>query len=350
MAIDVSRDLIITVFYRMLKQAPSVAKDLSGGFGTVCVVAVEVSNSLVETSVMQYKSAQPMKRQSRGYLGVLRPAVLTSGLMLAIGYASVLFLGGGPTTVVAEHSGDTPAVIELFTSQGCYSCPPAEALLGELVESNDLDHLVALEFHVDYWDSLVYGSHGSHQDPFSSPDNTLRQQTYNRDLEGRTGVYTPQMVVNGRFAAIGSKRRNVQKGIDLVERPSVVIDVAETIIEGTDTGKTNLSIDMSGDYTKVPSSAHVWLAVFDIEETTKITTGENHDKSLVSHHIVREFNSVTPHGGYSELLASDGSFQINVEVELGEGQGCAVLFQEMVPGPIHGAAYCPESVWKASAG
>jgi len=298
---------------------------------------------------MQHKSSLPIERLSNGYPGPLRPAVLTSGLMLAFGYASVLFLGGGPTTVVAEHSGNTPAVIELFTSQGCYSCPPAEALLGELVEANDLDDLVALEFHVDYWDSLVYGNHGSHQDPFSSPDNTLRQQTYNRGLEGRTGVYTPQMVVNGRFAAVGSKRRNVQKGIDLVERPSVVISVAESIIEGADTSKTNLSIEMSGDYTKVPSSAHVWLAVFDIEEITKITTGENHDKSLVSHHIVRAFNPVTPQGGYSELMASDGSFQINVEVELGEGQGCAVLFQEMVPGPIHGAAYCPENVWKASA-
>lgn len=299
---------------------------------------------------MQHKSALPIRRQSHDRLGILRPAVLTSGLILAIGYASALFLGGGPTAVVAEHSGNTPAVIELFTSQGCYSCPPAEALLGELVESNDLDDLIALEFHVDYWDSLVYGSHGSHQDPFSSADNTLRQQTYNRDLEGRAGVYTPQMVVNGRFAAIGSKRRNVQKGIDLVERPSVVIGVAEAINGGADSGKTNLSIDMSGDYAKVPDSAHIWLAVFDVEETTTITTGENHDKTLVSHHVVRQFNPVTPQGGYSELLASDGSFQINVEVQLGEGQGCAVIFQEMLPGPIHGAAYCPESVWKASAG
>ena len=299
---------------------------------------------------MQHKSALPKIQKSRNHLGILRPAVLTLGLMLAIGYASVRFLGGGPTTVVTEHRGNTPAVIELFTSQGCYSCPPAEALLGELVESNALEDLVALEFHVDYWDSLVYGSHGSHQDPFSSPDNTSRQRGYNGSLEGRAGVYTPQMVVNGRFAAIGSKRRNVQKGIDLVERPSVIIDVAETIVGDTDSGKTNLSIDMNGDYTKVPNFAHVWLAVFDVEETTIITTGENHDKSLVSHHIVREFNPVTPQGGYSELLASDGSFQVNVEVELGEGQGCAVLFQETVPGPIHGAAYCPESVWKAAAG
>ena len=97
---------------------------------------------------------------------------------LAIG-AIVVFLGlfSGPKGTAAERTGKGPAVVELFTSQGCYSCPPAEKLLGELIE-NDPD-LVALEFHVDYWDTLVYGRHGSHKDPFSDEENTYRQQLYN---------------------------------------------------------------------------------------------------------------------------------------------------------------------------
>jgi len=83
-------------------------------------------------------------------------------------------LFAGPKGTAAERSGDGPAVIELFTSQGCYSCPPAEKLLGELIESHP--DVVALEFHVDYWDSLVYGTHGTHKDPFSDKENTYRQQ------------------------------------------------------------------------------------------------------------------------------------------------------------------------------
>ena len=111
---------------------------------------------------------------------VFRPVLLFSALMLALGYHALELFGGGSPAIASENPDANPAVVELFTSQGCYSCPPAEALLGDLIEANDLENLVALEFHVDYWDSLVYGKHGSHQDPFSSPENSLRQRLYNR--------------------------------------------------------------------------------------------------------------------------------------------------------------------------
>ena len=287
---------------------------------------------------------------------LLRSAILLSGLILSLAYAAAVFLGGGPRGVAAGQNSDTPAVIELFTSQGCYSCPPAEALLGELVETYDLDKLIALEFHVDYWDSLVYGSHGSHQDPFSSPDNSLRQRAYNNvELEGQRGVYTPQMVVNGRYAAIGSRRGHVVKGIEVVERPSIVIDIDENsadedaLNDNASFGQTSVRIQLSGDHSQVPDDARLWLAVFDIEESTTITTGENHDKTLVSHHIVREFKQVMPPGDYSERLESDGNLQLDVDITLDDGQGCAVLLQESALGAVHGASYCPKSMWKAAA-
>ena len=311
---------------------------------------------------MQYKSSSSQapafhdavvtsKRNMTGRRYLLRSAILLSGLIFSLGYAAAVFLGGGPRGVAAGQNSDTPAVIELFTSQGCYSCPPAEALLGELIETYDFDNLVALEFHVDYWDSLVYGSHGSHQDPFASPDNSSRQQAYNNaELEGQRGVYTPQMVVNGRYAAIGSRRGHVKKGIEVVERPSMVIDVAEnSLTNNASSGENSVRIQLSGDHSQVPDNAHLWLAVFDTEETTTITTGENHDKTLVSHHIVREFEQVTPPGDYSELLTSDGDLQLDVNIRLEEGQGCAVLLQESALGAIHGASYCPQSMWKAAA-
>ena len=276
---------------------------------------------------------------------VFRPVLVFAALMLALGYHALELFGGGSPTIASEHQGTNPAVIELFTSQGCYSCPPAEALLGELIESNESENLIALEFHVDYWDSLVYGSHGSHKDPFSSAENSLRQRTYRRaNLAGQTGVYTPQMVVNGRFAAVGSKRLTVLDSLRRIERPAVAIDVVEQSLPGSD--DAGLRIELTGDFSTVPDDTHIWLAVFDIKETTNITTGENHEKMLTSHHMVRQLELLSPSGGYTKLEASNDVLQLQTDVALGEGQGCAVLLQGSELGAIHGASYCPTSLWK----
>jgi len=266
---------------------------------------------------------------------------------LAIGVGVVGFgLFAGPKGTAAERSGNGPAVIELFTSQGCYSCPPAEKLLGELVESDP--DLIALEFHVDYWDSLVYGRHGSHKDPFSDKENTYRQQLYNRvNLGGQRGVFTPQMVINGRYATVGSQGSRIRKGIEVLDRPSVDLTVTHDAASDTDTGSNGLRIELTGDHSRVPESAHLWIAVFDIEKTTNITTGENHDKTLTSHHIVRQFNQLTPKEGFATLVAPDNTLKLNHQVELKEGQGCAVLLQEVTLGPVYGAAYCPDVLWRS---
>ena len=279
---------------------------------------------------------------------VLRSVLLLSGLLMALGYHAIVLFGGGSPAIASEQRGVNPAVVELFTSQGCYSCPPAEALLGELIEANDLDDLVALEFHIDYWDSLVYGSHGSHKDPFSSADNSLRQRLYNKaELHGRRGVYTPQMIVNGQYAAIGSKRRTVLESIRLLDRPTIKVNVADQSSSNNPGSEVaGLRIELSGDFSTVPDNTHVWLAVFDIIETTKIATGENHDKTLTSHHMVRQLDLLSPQGGYKKLEISNGVPQLETGVVLGEGQGCAVLLQGPEPGTVHGASYCPKSVWK----
>ena len=100
-------------------------------------------------------------------------------------------------------AGTRPVVVELFTSQGCSSCPPADAVLAELASRKDV---LALGFHVDYWDNLGW------KDPFSAPGATARQNQYASQF-GRNEVYTPQIVIDGQRQAVGSNRAAVLQAI-----------------------------------------------------------------------------------------------------------------------------------------
>src|SRR5580698_3481897 len=97
-------------------------------------------------------------------------------------------------SVGAAHAQSRPTVVELYTSEGCNSCPPAEALIGKLARQNDV---IALSFHVDYWDSLGW------RDRFALPDAVARQEQYARALR-LSSVYTPQLVIDGRHDTLGS--------------------------------------------------------------------------------------------------------------------------------------------------
>ncbi|MGS2718644.1 DUF1223 domain-containing protein [Eionea flava] len=108
-------------------------------------------------------------------------------------------------TASAEETAPPVTVIELFTSQGCHSCPPADAFLGELAES---DHVIALSCHVTYWNYLGW------KDTFSLPFCNNRQRQYQHVLKGgERGVYTPQMIINGRYGVVGSRQRKVNEVI-----------------------------------------------------------------------------------------------------------------------------------------
>jgi len=295
---------------------------------------IELSNSTFD----QPKRSKTLRRLRMGATAGF------FGLVIGVGLVG-MGLFAGPPGNAAERTGNGPAVVELFTSQGCYSCPPAEKLLGELIENDP--NLVALEFHVDYWDSLVYGSHGSHKDPFSDAENTFRQQLYNRvELGGQRGVFTPQMVINGRYATVGSQGSTIRQGIEVLDRPFIDLAVSHDSASVSDAGKTDLRIELGGEHDQVPGNAHLWIAVFDIEKTTEIATGENHDKTLTSHHIVREFNQLTPAAGFTSLVSDDNTLKLDHQVELKEGQGCAVLLQEVTLGTIYGASYCPDELWR----
>tara|TARA_R110002110_G_scaffold307438_3_gene521105 strand:- start:1155 stop:1916 length:762 start_codon:yes stop_codon:yes gene_type:complete len=228
--------------------------------------------------------------------------------------------------VPAANAGDRngAVVVELFTSQGCYSCPPAEKFLGELAGEKTV---IALEFHVDYWDDLVHGADGKWKDPFSKPAYTQRQRIYNQQIRGTGNVYTPQMVVDGRLEAVGSRRLSVLDAIrkaetGLKERVDVGVTVASGTVE---------KVTLAGP---VQAAGSVWLVRFIKSRETRVRSGENKGKALLSHNIVTEVQKIGKWAGRPASFAVRG-------FSLAEGEGCAVLVQDNRQGPIIGAAQCP---------
>jgi hypothetical protein len=209
-----------------------------------------------------------------------------------------------------------PVAVELFTSQGCYSCPPAEAYLGELAKRKDV---VALEWHVDYWDKLVCGSAGQWKDPFSSPAATRRQYAYNNQITGRARAYTPQMIVGGQKESVGSERSKVENAIRRLRKagPGVALDVQSG-------ASGEIIVNASG------ATATLWRVEFQKLHVTEVLRGENKGKRLESHNIVQSKSRVGQADGRPiEILTPQ------------PGNGCAILAQVGEVGPVLAAAYCP---------
>jgi len=216
-------------------------------------------------------------------------------------------------------AGDTksPVVVELFTSQGCSSCPPAEAFLGELAKRKDV---IALEFHVDYWDYIGWKDH------FAKPAFTGRQKQYVRSLKSRYS-YTPQMVIDGRTHVVGSHRGEVE---DLIRQ-----------FQSDDRGGPSIMMNRKGDTLNVqigPAKARgtyeVTLVTFDRPHVTEVRRGENRGKRLKNSNVVRE---MVPLGTWDGKAAT---YKVSLDGKEGDG-GCAILVQKDGQGPVLAAAKMP---------
>jgi hypothetical protein len=201
-----------------------------------------------------------------------------------------------PPAVAAER----PVIVELFTSQGCSSCPPADALLGELASQPGV---LALAFHVDYWDRLGW------KDPYSSATATARQRAYAAALSLRT-VYTPQMVVDGQYDAVGSDRRAVAGAIATARSRAEGV----TPILARDGETLHVSLPVS----TVPG--RVWVAAYDRRHTTRIGAGENGGRMLTEYNVVRVFEEI----GKTDGAPRDFSVPL---AHLGGAEAAAVLVQ-----------------------
>lgn len=220
-------------------------------------------------------------------------------------------LAGATAFAAVPAAADGPIVVELFTSQGCSSCPPADAYLKELAGRSDV---LALAFHVDYWDRLGW------KDPYSSPAATARQRAYARFLSLHT-VYTPQAVVDGRIDAIGSDRRAVARAIETA-RKSPHVEAAVARENGEIVARVGgLAADTRGN---------VSLVAYVREAVTKVAAGENGGRTLANANIVRSV----------ERLGPAGEAPATWRVPAREGLEYAVLVQGE-DGRILGAAATP---------
>lgn len=235
----------------------------------------------------------------------LKPRIVLGLVALAAGWS-----------LPAAAQEPAPVVVELYTSQGCNSCPPADAFLGELAREPGV---IALGFHVDYWNYLGW------QDPFSNNMFTYRQKEYAMVLR-QTGVYTPQMVIQGRRGEVGSDRRSVKQAIADARNGRQPAAVQFEKLEGNQLRAVVSAADSA-------KGAYVWLALFDLRHATIIPRGENEGKTLVNHHVVREWKML------GQLDGGKAAFAVTAVGAKGEKRGgAAVLVQQGKGGPILGAA------------
>ena len=249
----------------------------------------------------------------RAVLVPLNSMIAIAAIMLA---ASIFALGGKPAAAAGD---DTPVVLELFTSQGCSSCPEADRILGDIASMRD--DIVALSVHVNYWDYLGW------EDRFASPALTRRQHKYSESL-GLSYVYTPQLVINGRHHVVGSHKDKIMRQIADAKGESE-LSLPITITPGDDGG---LHVSIHGDADNA-EEAVVWIIGFDREHRTKVAAGENAGRELANHRVVRSFRQIaTWRGAPLELDISAA------DLRAGSGDGCAILVQAGGgTGPILGA-------------
>ena len=232
-------------------------------------------------------------------------------------FAAALLAALSSGSAVAADGKRPKAVVELFTSQGCNSCPPADVMLGQLAAKDDV---IALAYHVDYWDYLGW------KDTLASPDNTARQQEYARAL-GNRSVYTPQAIVNGQVHMNGAKHAKVDAAVERMAgtRSGLTVDVDVAYKGGSviiTTGKASMPV----------TDAHVVLVYFHPATKVEIARGENKGRQFTFRNAVAGFHTAGMwHGAPTRY-----ELPMSEIAKRGVG-GCAVLIQERTAGGLPGA-------------
>jgi hypothetical protein len=232
-------------------------------------------------------------------------------MRIALSLAAIL--SSAAFLLTPAQSGEVKGVVEIFTSQGCSSCPPADKVFGEVIQENGV---IGLAWHVDYWDYLGW------KDTFSSPEATSRQRAYARGI-GERGVYTPQIIVNGDKVA---KNSSFRKSIASALSGSLPVSLDAKVAEG------NLVVTAGeGD-----GAANLVLVTFDSSQNVPIERGENAGSTVTYRNSVQSVQTIGMWKGKSLSVELPGA-----EYAPKKGQGCAILLQKVsnagAPGQILGA-------------
>jgi hypothetical protein len=211
------------------------------------------------------------------------------------------------------------ALLELFTSQGCSSCPPADKLLGELAADPSL---VALSVPIDYWDYLGW------KDTLASPGHSARQRAYAR-ARGDRQVYTPQIVVNGTTHVLGSDHTAVERAIAQTDRNTSIMSVPVLL----SVGGSNLDVKVAA--AKDRSGGEVWLCPLAKSVPVEIGRGENRGHTVTYHNVVRHWLKLGDWSG------TDLVWSVPLSEIAADSDAAAVMVQQGThekPGAILGAA------------
>ena len=214
---------------------------------------------------------------------------------------------------LGSPSNAAPVVIELFTAQGCSSCPPADKLLADVARRPDV---IALAYHVDYWDDLGW------KDRFSLPEATRRQRGYVRKLS-KSGAFTPQAVIGGAVSFIGSDRVSMNKAL-AQDRDALTVELSK---DGN-----KLQIDLKEQWRE---PMDIYLIAYLADATTQIARGENANRVLKEVNIVRSVRRLGTWNGAPQQRS------VPLSTLPSDATNVVVLLQKPNQGAIAGAATLP---------
>jgi hypothetical protein len=221
---------------------------------------------------------------------------------------------------MAQTNPETKTVLELFTSQGCSSCPAADALLEKYAKRSDV---LALSVPVDYWDYLGW------KDTLALPENSKRQRQYAR-LRGDNQVYTPQIVVNGVEHAVGSNEWQIDSAI---KKATDKLAKSRTTMKMAIEGETFVIEVGPAQQTPATKAGLIHLAVVKRSETVSIGRGENGGRKVTYFNIVRQMRTVGNWTGDKLVIRIPKS-----EMKVAADEFCVTLLQQGPAGPIIAAA------------
>jgi hypothetical protein len=247
---------------------------------------------------------------------------------------AALFLSIPASTSLSSSPSSRPIVVELFTSEGCSSCPPADALLAKLESTQPVDgaQIIAIEEHVDYWNQQGW------IDPFSSAEWTDRQRTYVSAFR-QDGEYTPQMVVDGRKQFIGSRMGEASSALLEAQRSPAVEVSIRNAGEAGNSKEARLEIKVGKlTGTSAGDDAEVSIALTENGLESQVTGGENAGRSLRHASVLRTLRKIGNADGNSPIAFS-GECSLKLKPAWKRGNlSAVVLVQERKSRHILGAA------------